>query len=162
MSAIAKFDLNQTTSFCDPLSFMHDRGRSRNRFRSNPLRRHAAVSNGRNDLDSLVPPRKDQPGRGHRYPLFLGLHRRDCSVRDAHLLRDGCHILRCDGYIIWSGDGVALGIIAAGDGPRWSSFLHWANGVAMVALAQTANPSNRDTALKRSGLRRISPRCRSF
>jgi hypothetical protein len=28
-----QFDLNQTTSFTDPLSFMHDRVRSRNRFR---------------------------------------------------------------------------------------------------------------------------------
>jgi hypothetical protein len=36
-----------------------DRVRSRNRFRTNPLRPRAAVSNTRNGLDTLALPRKD-------------------------------------------------------------------------------------------------------
>ena len=37
--------------------------------------------------------------------------------------------------------------------PRLRSFLHRPNGVAMVALAHTANPSKTDRAMKRAGSR---------
>jgi len=59
-ASLTRFDLDQTTSFRDPPSFVHDWVRFFGScLRISPLRLRAAVSNGRNRLDSLARLRKD-------------------------------------------------------------------------------------------------------
>jgi len=105
------------------------------------------LSDSRYALDSFVPKRGIIPAR------FLCVHRRGYAVCYAGLLRAGRHNLRQHRSGTRLVDGVALADILPRGGPGCGSYLYRPNSVAVVAMAQTANPSKRDTALRCGGLR---------
>jgi len=72
------------------------------------------------------------------------LHCCGCSICDALLRRDGNPDVRSDDDCIGYLAGAVLAVVGiAVGGPSWSGYLYRPNGVAVVALAQTGNPSMR-------------------
>jgi hypothetical protein len=75
------------------------------------------------------------PDEVKRPPIFLDLHRCDCSVCNRRLLRDGCRKLRCDNCTVWLAAGLAVKRPIVGTDCRWGNFLYLPIAVAMVGLA---------------------------
>jgi hypothetical protein len=108
-----------------------------------PLLR-GTLSDSRYALDPFV----RWPKRGIIPARFLCVDRRGYAVCYAGLLRTGRHNLRQHRSGTRLVDGVAVAAIH-GRGSCYGSYLSRPSGVAVVAMAQTANPSKRDTAMRR-------------
>src|SRR6516164_902995 len=79
--------------------------------------------------------KKAFPDEDREPPIFLDLHRCDCSVCTDHLLRVRHHKLRCDGYTVWLVASVAVTRFIVAADHRFGNFLCRPNAVAMVELA---------------------------
>jgi hypothetical protein len=97
---------------------------------------------------------KNNPDEVTDIESFLTLHHCGYSVCDARLRRTGNRDLRRDDNRVGWFAVLAFGVILADD-LCWGGYLYRPNSVAMVALAQTQNPSKRDTTMRRGGSRRM-------
>jgi hypothetical protein len=113
---------------------MHDRGRFRKRFRTNPLRLRAVACDVATVWIIWLVLEKINPDEVADIRTFLTFIIAVVSVCDAHLQRTGNRdARRDDGCIGWFAV-LAFGVILAGD-LCWRGFLYRPNSVAMVALA---------------------------